>query len=406
MKHRISALFLGTAMAFAAGGALAQDKNVKIGVLTDNSGLYSDLGGAGSTLAAQMAVEDSGLAAKGWKIDIVSADHQNKPDIGTTIARQWIDVEKVDIFVDVLNSGVALAVNNLVKEKNVVMVNTGAATSDLTNTQCSPNTIHWVYDTYMLANSTGQALVKAGGDSWYFLTADYAFGHALERDTAAVVVKSGGKVIGTVRHPLNSSDFSSFLLQAQASKAKIIGMANAGGDTTNTIKQASEFGIVAGGQKLAGLLLFINDVHSLGLKVAQGLNFTETFYWDLNDRTRAFTDRVRSKTPNNLPCMNQAGNYSATLHYLKAVKDMGVQAAKASGADVVARMKAMPTDDDCFGPSRIREDGRKLHPAYLFEVKKPEESKGPWDYYKLLQTTPADEAFRPVSEGGCSLVRS
>ena len=246
MKHRISALFLGTALAFAAGSAMAQDKTVKIGVLTDNSGLYSDLGGAGSTLAAQMAVEDSGLAGKGWKIDIISADHQNKPDIATTIARQWIDVEKVDIFMDVLNSGVALAVNNLVKEKNAVMINTGAATSDLTNAQCSPNTIHWVYDTYMLANSTGQALVKAGGDTWYFLTADYAFGHALERDTTAVVVKSGGKVIGTVKHPLNSSDFSSFLLQAQASKAKIVGMANAGGDTTNTIKQASEFGIVAG----------------------------------------------------------------------------------------------------------------------------------------------------------------
>ena len=308
MKQQLSALLLGTALAIAAGtGAYAQDKNVKIGVLTDNSGLYSDLGGAGSTLAAQMAVEDSGLAAKGWKIDVISADHQNKPDIGTNIARQWIDVEKVDIFMDVLNSGVALAVNNLVKEKNAIMINTGAATSDLTNAQCSPNTIHWVYDTYMLANRTGQALVKAGGDTWYFLTADYAFGHALERDTSAVVTKSGGKVIGAVRHPLNTSDFSSFLLQAQASKAKIIGMANAGGDTTNTIKQAAEFGIVSGGQKLAGLLLFITDVHSLGLKVAQGLNFTETFYWDLNDGTRAFSKRFSERMKNKAHAVDGAG---------------------------------------------------------------------------------------------------
>src|SRR5258707_2174571 len=307
MKNRISAVLFGTALALAAGSsALAQDKTVKIGVLTDNSGLYSDLGGAGSTLAAQMAIEDSGLAAKGWKIDLISADHQNKPDIGTNIARQWIDVDKVDIFMDVLNSGVALAVNNLVKEKNSIMINTGAATSDLTNAQCSPNTIHWVYDTYMLANSTGQALVKAGGDTWYFLTADYAFGAALERDTTAVIVKSGGKVLGTVKHPLNSSDFSSFLLQAQSSKAKIVRLANAGGDTTNSIKQAAEFGIVAGGQKLAGLLLFITDVHSLGLNVAQGLNFTETFYWDTNDQTRAFTKRFNEKFKKQAPTMVQA----------------------------------------------------------------------------------------------------
>ncbi len=405
MKNRISALLLGTALALgASSAAVAQDKTVKIGVLTDNSGLYSDLGGAGSTLAAQMAVEDSGLAAKGWKIDVISADHQNKPDIGISVARQWIDVEKVDIFVDVLNSGVALAVNNLVKEKNVVMVNTGAATSDLTNKQCSPNTIHWVYDTYMLANSTGQALVKAGGDTWYFVTADYAFGHALERDTAAVVTKSGGKVIGTVRHPLNSSDFSSFLLQAQASKAKIIGMANAGGDTTNTIKQASEFGIVAGGQKLAGLLLFINDVHALGLKVAQGLNFTETFYWDLNDGTRAFSKRFSERMKNKAqPSMVQAGVYSGLIHYFKTVDAMGGN--PHDGIKVVAKMKETPTDDPLFGKGTIRADGRKLHPAYLFEVKKPGESKGPWDYYKLIGTTPADQAFRPLSESDCPLVK-
>jgi branched-chain amino acid transport system substrate-binding protein len=405
MRHPISGLFFGASLVFAAcGGALAQDKNVKIGVLTDNSGLYSDLGGAGSTLAAQMAIEDSGLVAKGWKIDLISADHQNKPDIATTIARQWIDVEKVDILMDVLNSGVALAVNNVVKEKNAIMINTGAATSDLTNAQCSPNTVHWVYDTYMLANSTGQALVKAGGDTWYFLTADYAFGHALERDTAAVVTKSGGKVIGTVRHPLNTADFSSFLLQAQASKAKIIGMANAGGDTTNTIKQAAEFGIVAGGQKLAGLLLFITDVHSLGLNVAQGLNFTETFYWDLNDGTRAFSKRFSDRMKNKAqPSMVQAGVYSGLVHYFKSLEAMGGN--PHDGLKVVDKMKSIPTDDPLFGKGSIRADGRKLHPAYLFEVKKPSESKGPWDYYKLIGTTPGDQAFRPLSESACPLVK-
>jgi branched-chain amino acid transport system substrate-binding protein len=405
MKHRISALFLGTALALAASGdAFAQDKTVKIGVLTDNSGLYSDLGGAGSTLAAQMAIEDSGMQAKGWKIDLISADHQNKPDIATTIARQWIDVEKVDVLMDVLNSGVALAVNNVVKEKNSIMINTGAATSDLTNAQCSPNTIHWVYDTYMLANSTGQALVKAGGDTWYFLTADYAFGAALERDTTAVILKSGGKVLGTVKHPLNSSDFSSFLLQAQASKAKIVGMANAGGDTTNTIKQASEFGIVAGGQKLAGLLLFITDVHSLGLKVAQGLSFTETFYWDLNDGTRAFSKRFSDRMKNKAqPSMVQAGVYSGLIHYFKTLDAMSGN--PHDGAKVVAKMKELPTDDPLFGKGSIRVDGRKIHPAYLFEVKKPEESKAPWDYYKLIGTTPGDQAFRPLSESTCALVK-
>ncbi|HXB76079.1 MAG TPA: ABC transporter substrate-binding protein [Bradyrhizobium sp.] len=401
----IASLLLGIALGLFAGGlALAQDKTVKVGVLTDNSGLYSDLGGAGSTLAAQMAIEDFGLVAKGWKIDLISADHQNKPDIGTNIGRQWIDVEKVDIFMDVLNSGVALAVNNLVKEKNSIMINTGAATSDLTNAQCSANTIHWVYDTYMLANSTGQALVKAGGDTWFFLTADYAFGAALERDTTAVVVKAGGKVIGSVKHPLNTADFSSFLLQAQASKAKIIGMANAGGDTTNTIKQAAEFGIVAGGQKLAGLLLFITDVHSLGLKVAQGLNFTETFYWDLNDGTRAFSARFSERAKSKArPSMVQAGVYSGLIHYFKTLEAMGGN--PHDGAKVVAKMKEMPTDDPLFGKGSIRADGRKIHPAYLFEVKKPEESKGPWDYYKLVGTTPAEQAFRPLSESSCPLVK-
>lgn len=401
----IASFLLGTALAVTtAGVAFAQDKTVKIGVLTDNSGLYADLGGPGSTVAAQMAIEDSGLAAKGWKLDLISADHQNKPDVATAIARQWIDVEKVDVFMDVLNSGVALAVNNVVKEKNSVMINSGAATSDLTNAQCTPNTVHWTYDTYMLAHSTGQALVKAGGDTWFFITADYAFGHALERDTAAVVTASGGKVLGDVKVPLNNADFSSFLLQAQASKAKIIGMANAGGDTSNTIKQAAEFGIVKGGQKLAGLLLFLTDVHSLGLNVAQGLNLSSTFYWDENDQTRAFSKRFAERMKNKaMPTMVQAGVYSGLLHYIKAVEALGGN--PHDGAKVVAKMKEMPTDDPLFGKGSIEPNGRALHPAYLFEVKKPSESKGPWDYYKLIGTTPADKAFRPLSESACPLAK-
>ncbi len=405
MKNTISALMLGTALMVGAGtSAFAQDKTIKIGNLTDMSGLYSDLGGAGSTIAAQMAVEDSGLAAKGWKIDVIAADHQNKPDVGATTARQWIDVEKVDVIVDVLNSGVALAVNNVVKEKNSIMLNSGAGTSDLTNAQCTPNTIHWAYDTYMLANSTGTALAKAGGDTWFFLTADYAFGAALERDTTAAVTKAGGKVVGGVKHPLNSSDFSSFLLQAQASKAKIIGLANAGGDTTNSIKQAAEFGIVKGGQKLAGLLMFIPDVNSLGLPVAQGLNFTETFYWDMNDGTRAFSKRFSERMKNkNMPSMVQAGVYSSLMHYFKALEALGGN--PHDGAKVVAKMKELPTDDPLFGKGSVQPNGRKIHPAYLFEVKKPEESKAPWDYYKLVGTTPADQAFRPLSESTCPLLK-
>jgi len=406
MKSSLFArLLLGSALALAAAGAAnADDKVIKIGVLTDLSGLYADLGGQGSIEAAKMAVEDSGMAAKGWKMDVISADHQNKPDIGTNIARQWIDVDKVDILMDVLNSGVALAVNNVVKEKNSIMINSGAASSDLTNAQCTPNTVHWTYDTYMLAHSTGQALVKAGGDTWFFLTADYAFGAALERDTTAVVTASGGKVLGSVKHPLNTADFSSFLLQAQASRAKIIGLANAGGDTTNSIKQAAEFGIVSGGQKLAGLLLFLTDVHSLGLKVAQGLNFTETFYWDMNDQTRAFAKRFSERMKSHAqPTMVQAGVYAGLLHYFKALDALGGN--PHDGAKVVAKMKELPTDDPLFGKGTIRADGRKLHPAYLFEVKKPEESKGPWDYYKLVGTTPADQAFRPLAESACPLVK-
>ncbi|MGO4715475.1 ABC transporter substrate-binding protein [Bradyrhizobium sp. 2TAF24] len=404
MKRSLSALLLGSAMVLVAGAAFAQDKTVKIGALSDQSGLYADLGGPGSTLAAQMAIEDSGLQKKGWKIDVISGDHQNKPDIGSNIARQWFDVEKVDVIVDVPNSGVALAVNNVVKEKNGVYINSGAATSDLTNAQCSPNTVHWTYDTYMLAHSTGSALVKAGGDTWFFMTADYAFGAALERDTTAVINAAGGKVVGGVKHPLNTSDFSSFLLQAQASKAKIVGLANAGGDTTNAIKQAAEFGIVSGGQKLAALLLFLTDVHSLGLNVAQGLNFTETFYWDQNDQSRAFATRFQERMKNKQkPTMIHAGVYAGVLHYLKVLDALGGN--PHDGAKVVAQMKATPTDDPLFGKGTIREDGRKMHPAYLFEVKKPSESKGPWDYYKLVATVPADQAFTPLSESKCPLVK-
>ena len=403
MNKLRSILMFGVAMALSTA-AMAQDKTVKIGNLSDQSGLYADLGGPGSTLAAQMAVEDSGLVAKGWKIDVIAGDHQNKPDVGTNIARQWLDVDKVDVIVDTPSSGVALAVNTVVKEKNAVFLNSGAAASDLTNAQCSPNTVHWTYDTYLLANGTGKAVVKSGGDSWFFLTADYAFGAALERDTTAVIKANGGKVLGGVRHPLNTSDFSSFLLQAQSSKAKVIGLANAGGDTTNAIKQASEFGIVSGGQKLAALLLFITDVHSLGLNVAQGLTFTETFYWDMNDQTRAFSKRFSERSKNKAPpSMVQAGVYASLIHYFKALEALGGN--PHDGRKVVAKMKEMPTDDPLFGKGTIRADGRKIHPGYLFEVKKPSESKGPWDYYKLVATIPAEEAFTPLSQSTCSLVK-
>ncbi|CCE08374.1 conserved exported hypothetical protein [Bradyrhizobium sp. STM 3843] len=401
----ITSLLLGTALGLGvSGAAFAGDKTVKIGALSDQSGLYSDLGGPGSTLAAQMAVEDSGLVGKGWKIDVISGDHQNKPDIGTSIARQWFDVEKVDAVVDVPNSGVALAVNNVVKEKNGVYINSGAATSDLTNAQCSPNTVHWTYDTYMLAHTTGQALVKAGGTSWFFLTADYAFGAALERDTTAVVLANGGKVVGGVKHPLNTSDFSSFLLQAQSSGAKVIGLANAGGDTTNSIKQAAEFGITKSGQKLAALLLFITDVKSIGLDIAQGLNFTETFYWDMNDQTRAFSDRFAKRMKNGAPpTMVQAGVYAGLMHYFKALDALGEN--PHDGVKVVEKMKSIPTDDPLFGKGEIQPNGRTIHTAYLFEVKKPSESKSPWDLYKLVGSVPGDQAFTPLDKSSCSLLK-
>jgi branched-chain amino acid transport system substrate-binding protein len=391
------------ALALAAGTAEAQisDNVVKIGVLNDQSGLYADLTGQGSVIAARMAAEDFGAAAKGLKVEVVFADHQNKPDVGSAIVRQWIDRDGVDAIADVPTSSVALAVNEIVKEKNKVFLVSGAATSRLTGDACTPNTVHWTYDNWALANGTGNALVKAGGDTWFFVTVDYAFGHDLEAQVASVVKAAGGKVLGAVRHPLNTPDFSSFLLQAQASKAKVIGLANAGGDTINSIKQAGEFGIAAGGQNLAGLLVFITDVNSLGLPTAQGLVFTETFYWDLNDETRAFAKRFAPQDKGIYPTMIHAGVYASVLHYLKAI-----EAAKTDiGDKVVAKMKELPTDDPLFGKGMIRADGRKIHPAYLFEVKKPSESKGPWDYYKLRATIPAEQAFRPIDDGKCPLVK-
>ncbi len=401
MKRLISLAALAIAFGCVSAQAQYTDGTIKIGVMNDMSGLYADLTGPGSVVAARLAVEDFGAAAKGLKVEIVGADHQNKPDVGSNIVRTWIDVDKVDVIVDVPTSSVALAVSEIVKDKNKVFLVSGAAASDLTGPKCTPNTIHWTYDTWALANGTGKAIVKTGGDTWFFLTADYAFGHALERDTAAVVEKSGGKVLGKVRHPFPGTDFSSFLLQAQASKAKIIGLANAGGDTINSIKQASEFGIVKGGQKLAGLLVFISDVKALGLPTAQGLIFTEAWYWDTNDVNREFAKRFAAQNKGIYPSMIHAGVYSAVTHYLKAVSELK---SDADGKAVVAKMKEMPTDDKLFGKGTVRADGRKIHDMYLFEVKKPEESKGPWDLYHLRATIPAAEAFRPLKEGGCPLV--
>ncbi|MEP6941957.1 MAG: ABC transporter substrate-binding protein [Betaproteobacteria bacterium] len=400
---RFKRSILALALAAIAGGAQAQisDNMIKIGVLTDMSSLYTDLAGAGSVAAAKLAIEDSGIEKRGIKVEVVSADHQNKPDIGSNIARQWYDVDKVDVIVDVPNSGVALAVNQITRDKGKTFLASGPASSDLTGKACSPNTVHWSYDTWMLANGTGGAIVKSGGDTWFFITADYAFGHALERDTEAVVLKNGGKVLGKVRAPLNTQDFSSFLLQAQASKAKIVGLANAGGDTTNSIKQAAEFGIVKGGQNLAGLLVFLTDVHALGLPTAQGLIVTNTFYWDMNDQTRAFSKRFEAVNKGIHPTMVHAGVYAAVLHYLKAVEALKSD----DGTKVVAKMKEMPTDDPLFGKGTIRVDGRKIHQAYLMEVKKPSESKAPWDYYKVRSTIPADQAFRPLKDGECALVK-
>jgi branched-chain amino acid transport system substrate-binding protein len=397
----VNALIIAAVLSLTAAAAAAEDIPVKIGVLNDRSGVYADLAGEGSVIAAKMAVEDFGAAAKGIKVEIVSADHQNKPDIASNIARQWIDQDGVDVIADVPTSSAALAVSEVVREKNRIFLVSGAAASDLTGAKCSPNTVHWTYDTWALAHGTGKAMVEQGGKKWFFITADYAFGQALERDTAAVVKASGGEVVGSVKHPFPGQDFSSFLLQAQSSGAQVIGLANAGGDTINSIKQAAEFGITQGGQKLAGLLIFITDVHALGLETAQGLVLTEAFYWDKDDGTRAFAKRFGELHGGKMPTMVHAGVYASILHYLKAVEALKSKDPKA----VMAKMKEMPSEDPLFGKGQIRADGRHVHDMYLVEVKKPADSKGPWDYYKILATIPADQAFRPLDQGGCPLVK-
>jgi branched-chain amino acid transport system substrate-binding protein len=402
----IKRIAVACTLAAGIGAANAQqvsDDVVKIGVLNDQSGLYADLAGQGSVIAARMAAEDFGGTVLGKKIEIVFADHQNKPDIAVNIVNQWIDTEQVDIVVDVPTSSVALAVQEITKNKNRIHLNSTAASSDLTGTKCSPTGIHYTYDTYALANGTGAALVKEGGDSWYFITADYAFGHALEKDTGEAVKTAGGKVVGAVRTPFpGTTDFSSFLLQAQGSGAKVVGFANAGGDTINSIKQAGEFGLVAGGQKLAGLLVFLSDVHSLGLKTAQGLIVTTGFYWDHDDESRAWSKKFGAKHQNRMPTMAQAGVYSGVMHYLKAIDAAKTDEAKA----VVAKMKETPINDFFAKNGKIRADGRMVHTMYLAQVKKPEESKGPYDYYKILREIPGDEAFRPMdAKYGCPLVK-
>lgn len=382
-----------------AGTAMAQTA-IKIGVLNDRSGVYADLSGEGSVIAARMAVEDFDAAGKGITVEIVSADHQNKPDIASNIARQWYDQDGVDLIVDVPTSSAAFAVNEITREKNKIFMNSGAGSADLTGAQCSPNTVHWTYDTWALAHGTGSAMVAEGNTKWFFITADYAFGQALEKDTTAVVEAAGGEVLGAVRHPFPGTDFSSYLLQAQASGAQVIGLANAGGDTVNTIKQASEFGITQAGQALAGLLIFITDIHALGLETAQGLVLTESFYWDLNDETRAWSERFAAENEGKKPTMVHAGVYASVLHYLKAVESTGGKETEA----LMAAMKATPTSDPLFGEGMIREDGRKVHDMYLFQVKSPAESTGAWDYYNLLATIPAAEAFRPLEDGGCAFI--
>ena len=402
MKKAAATFVASLAIAISSGAAHAQisDDVVKIGVLTDMSSLYSDATGKGSLIATQMAVADFGGKVKGKPIEVLSGDHQNKPDVGVNIVRNWVDNDKLDAVFDVPTSSVALAVSTLLTEKNKIFINSGGGSSDLTGKSCSPIFVHYTYDTYALSSVAGKAMVKRGEDTWFFLTADYAFGHALERDAASIVKESGGKVVGSVRHPLNSSDFSSFLLQAQASKAKVVALANAGGDTTNALKQAAEFGLTQGGQKMIALLQEITDSHGLGLKQAQGLILTDGFYWDMNDETRAFSKRFMEKV-GHMPTMIQAGLYSATMHYLQAIDATGTD----DTAKVMAKMKATPINDFFAKNGRIREDGRMVHDMYLFEVKKPEESKSEWDLYKLLATVPGDEAFRPMDKGGCPYIK-
>jgi len=385
----------------------AQDKVLRIGVLTDLSGQYRDNGGPTAVACAQQAVEDFRAGGNGLAIEIVAADHQNKTDIGLNIARQWFDRDGVDAIVEVNQSALALALNAMAREKNKVHLNTGAATADLTGANCSPNMVHWQTDSYCRAHATSEPLLKTGGNSWYFITADYAFGHSVQRSTEEAIKAAGGVVKGASVYPFpTTTDFSSYLLAAQASGANVIGLCNSSADFINSVKQAQEFGVVSAGIRLAGMVTFLPDIHALGLQAAQGLVLTEPFYWDLNDRTRAFLGRVKSKTPANYPSSEHAGTYGAVLHYLKAASALGVARTKESGLDTVETMKRLPTDDDCFGPGTIRQDGRKLHPTYLFRVKTPSESRGPWDYYNLVSTISAENAFRPLAEGGCSFVRS
>ena len=400
MRRFVAAGFAAALLGLAGAASAQAPETVKIGVLADMSSLYADLGGPGSVVAAQMAVDDFGGTVLGKKIEIVSADHQNKPDVGSSIARQWFESQGVSMITDLTTSSVALAVQEVARNDNKVVLVSGAASSDLTGKACAPTSVHWTYDTVALANGTGAAVVKAGGDTWFFITADYAFGHALERDTTAVVQANGGKVLGAVNVPLNTADFSSFLLQAQASKAKIVGLANAGGDTINSIKQAAEFGLVAGGQKLAGLLVFLSDVHSLGLQTAQGLQLTESFYWDQDDQTRAWSKKFFAKT-NKEPTMNQAGVYSATMHYLEAVKAAGTLDA----APVMKELKSKPINDFMIRNGHIQEDGSLVHDMYLYEVKKPSESKGEWDLYKLIATIPGDQAYKRPHGNECPAVK-
>ncbi|UDQ87425.1 ABC transporter substrate-binding protein [Xanthobacter autotrophicus] len=401
MRHSRALLAAAAIGALLTGAAKAEDTTVKLGVLNDMSGVYADISGPGSVVAAQMAADDFMATNKGFKIEVVGADHQNKPDVGASIARKWYDQENVDAILDVTTSSVALAVSDITKEKNKIFLVSGGGTSDLTGAKCSPNTVHWTYDTWALANGTGSALTKQGGSPWFFITADYAFGAALERDASAAVKAAGGKVAGSVKHPLSNTDFSSFLLQAQSSGAKVIGLANAGNDLITAVKQASEFGITQGGQQLAGLLIFSSDVKALGLQAAQGLVLTDAFYWDLNDDTRAFSKRFGAKFNGKMPTSAQAGVYSSAMHYLNAIKD-----AKTKDAPkVMEQMRATPINDPLFGKGEIRIDGRAIHPMYLLKVKKPADSKGEWDLFEVVSTIPANEAFRPLKDGNCPLVK-
>jgi len=409
MIPRRAAIAGGAALLAAPLPARSQprDTTIRIGVLADFSGPYRDTSGPTSVAAVQQAIEDLGMAARGIQVEVVQGDHQNRPDAALALARRWIDTQGVDMICEVNNSAIALAVANLVREKDKIQLVSGAATSALTGAQCSTHTIHWTYDTWMFANVVGGATVRSGGDTWFFITADYAFGHQLERDTSQFVTRAGGRVLGSARYPFpGTTDFSSFLVQAQASRAKVVGLAMAAGDMQNCVKQAHEFGLTRRGQQLAGMIMFVQDIRSIGLESAQGMVVCEVFYHDLNDRTRGLARRILRRTPDNMPNQEHAGTYSCAIHYLKAVAEVGAARAKASGIEVLNVMRRMPTDDDAFGPGRIREDNRKIHPAYLFEVKAPAESRGMWDFYKLRATVPAEEAFRPVAEGGCPLVRT